>query len=193
MAPIEELQHSFAHFWNKQLTNPKVFSSKLSFTKWRGRNFEGFVEFPSFPVTYMQKDKKQNLPMAVRWFIFVCVSVRPCVPLKKCCNFWLIGRIGAKFSGPTYLLVSYFWAGDSDPAALGVRLGPRKRGFLPNLSPPGVLGQGGCVAPFRNWDNEANKTLGAEFWYSSHGWRKWSRKAGLARGADQILEFWHFL
>ena len=28
-----------------------------SFTKWRGRNFVGFVEFPSFPLTYMQKKK----------------------------------------------------------------------------------------------------------------------------------------
>ena len=65
-----------------------------------------------------------------------------------------------------------------------VRPGPRKSGFLPNLSPPGVLGQGGRVAPFRNRDNEANKLLGAESWNLAHGLRKRGRKAGLA-GGDQ--------
>ena len=42
-----------------------------------------------------------------------------------------------------------WWLG---PGALGIRPGPPKRGFLPNLSPPRVLGQGGRVAPFRNRD-----------------------------------------
>ena len=50
--------------------------------------------------------------------------------------------MGTKFSWPAKLLVSNFWAGDSEPKVLGVRPGPRKRGFLPNLSPPGVLGIG---------------------------------------------------
>ena len=52
---------------------------------------------------------------------------------------------------------------DPDPKARGVRPRPQKSRFPPNLSPPGVLWQGGCVTPFRNWDNKANKMLGAEF------------------------------
>ena len=54
------------------------------------------------------------------------------------------------------MMAAKFWAGDSDPSALGV--GPD-----PNLSPLGVLGQRGRVVPFQNQDNEANRTLGAEF------------------------------
>ena len=65
--------------------------------------------------------------------------------------------------GPLDYLASNFWADDSDLVALGVRPVPRKRGFLPNRSPLGALGQGGRVTPFRNRDEEAKKTLRAEF------------------------------
>ena len=45
----------------------------------------------------------------------------------------------------------------------GPQGGPRKWGFPPNLSTPGVLAQGGGVTPLRNWDDDPNKMLGAEF------------------------------
>ena len=157
----------------------------LSFTKWRGRNFVGFVEFPSFRLTYMKKKKFCSSTEVICFCLSVRVSVRVSVTLKKCHNFWTVGRTGAKFSGPSFLLTSNFWAGEPDSAALGVRPGPQINRFLPNLFPPGVLGQGGRVAPFRNPDNEANKMLGAEFWVLPYGRRKRGQKAGLARGADQ--------
>ena len=52
--------------------------------------------------------------------------------------------------------------GELDPGPSGLGLDPEKGGFLPNLSHPRVLGQGGCVMPFQNLD-EAKKMLGAEF------------------------------
>ena len=75
----------------------------------------------------------------------------------------------------------------------GPQGGPRKWGFPPNLSTPGVLAQGGGVTPLRNWDDDPNKMLGAEFWVLAHGRRKRGRKAGLAGGPTKILEFQHFL
>ena len=68
-----------------------------------------------------------------------------------------------------------------DPVALEVRLKPQKSGFLPKLSPPGVLGQVGRVAPFWNRDNKAKKTLGAEFLALAHSRRKWGQP-----------KFWNF-
>ena len=68
-----------------------------------------------------------------------------------------------KFSGTPQLLASNFLVGDLDPGALGVRLGPGKGGFTPNLSPPEVLVQWGRVAPLWNLEDEAKKMLGAEF------------------------------
>ena len=53
---------------------------KLSFTKWRGRNFVGFVEFPSFPLTYMQK-KLCCGSEVIRSCLGVCASV--CLSLQK--------------------------------------------------------------------------------------------------------------
>ena len=94
--------------------------------------------------------------MSVR--LSVCVSLQ-----KSAVTFDSLDGPARNFQGPLNSSQEIFWAGDSDPRALGVRPGPQKRGFLPNLSPPGVLGQGGRVAPFRNRDNEANKMLGAEF------------------------------
>ena len=60
----------------------------LSFTKWRARNFLRFVE-------YMQK----KIPYGTGVIRF-CLSVCPSVTSKKCHNFWPVGQIGAKFSGP---------------------------------------------------------------------------------------------
>ena len=97
--------------------------------------------------------------MVLRRFVFV----RPCVTEKRFHNFSLFARISPKFSGFTKLFASNFWAGHLDPEALRVRPQPRKRGFLPNLSPPRVLGQWGRVIPFRNREDQAKKMLGAEF------------------------------
>ena len=120
---------------------------------------------------------QKKFPMIQGWFVFVCVSVCVCVsvPSKKCCNFWTVGRIGAKFSGPTNLLASNFWVGDLDPAALGVRPVSAK-----SISSRGLGAGGSC------------KMLGAEFWNSAHGPRKRGQKAGLAWGPTKIWEFWHF-
>ena len=77
---------------------------KLSFTKWRGRNFVGFVEFPSFPLTYMQK---KNSVVVLRWFVFVCVSVCLSVcpsvrlsPQKSAVTFDPLDRSARNFQGP---------------------------------------------------------------------------------------------
>jgi hypothetical protein len=167
--------------------------SEANFTKWNGRNFAGSIVPHKPPHIYA---KKKFLPPKWYWGdrkMCVCASVCPCVPAKKCYNFWLSWRIWAKFSGSTKLIASNFLGGDLDPEALGVRPWPRKRGFLPNLSPPRVLGQGGRVIPFRKREDEAKKMLGADFWFSAHGPRKRARKARLAGGATKILEFQHFL
>ena len=68
---------------------------------------------------------------------------------------------------------------------INVRICLKQSSFLSNLSPPGVLGQGGHVTPFWNWDNEAKKMLGAEFWFSAHDLRKRCWKVGLAEGGNQ--------
>ena len=91
--------------------------------------------------------------MSVR--LCICASVRRCITAKKCCNFWLVWMICSKFSGPTKILASNFWPGDLDHEALGDRPGPQKVGFMPNISPPTVLGQGGRVIPLWNWEDEA--------------------------------------
>ena len=66
---------------------------------------------------------------------------------------------------------------------------PAKQAFLPNLSPPRILREGGGhVIPLRKQEDEAKKC-----WFSAHGLRKWGQTAGLARGgASEILEFQNF-
>ena len=71
-----ESEINSSRLWLMKLLHDKTdyfYKNKLSFTKWRGRNFVGFVEFPSFPLTYMQKKKK--FPMVQGWFVNVRVSV----------------------------------------------------------------------------------------------------------------------
>ena len=50
-----------------------------------------------------------------------------------------------------------------DPGALGVRHGPQKQTFPPNLSPPRVLGLGGSVIPFPKQEDEAKKSWERNF------------------------------
>ena len=72
----------------------------LSFTKWRGRNFVGFVEFPSFSLTNMQK---KNSLVVLRWFVFVCVSFCLCVYpslRKSSVTFEPLDRLARNFQGP---------------------------------------------------------------------------------------------
>ena len=66
----------------------------------------------------------------------------------------------AKFSGPANLLASNIWADDLDPGASGSGPDPKKGVSAKSISSEGF---GAGVAPFRNWDYEANKKLGAEF------------------------------
>ena len=103
----------------------------------------------------------------------VGLSVCPSVPLSVCPS----------------VRPSDFWASGSDPWPSGSGPDPPKRGFLPNLSPPGVLGQEGPVIPFWKQDNEVNKTLEAEFWLLAQGQRNQCRKAGLAGSQPK---FWNF-
>ena len=111
----------------------------------------------------------------------VCVSV-PQWPLQCELTFDPFARLGSNFQGQPNSLQVIFGL------AVWTR-GPPKRGFLPSLSPPGVLGQGGCVISFRKQDNKENKMLGGDFWFLVHGPRKRGRKAGLAGWATKILEF----
>ena len=144
----------------------------------RGRNFIWFAVFPSFPLTFMQK---KNFSLRMQGKSKKCLCVCLWVSAARSNNFWHVGGLQPNFQGLLNSLQVIFgpW--------------PRKRAFLPNLSPPGLLGQGDCVTPFQNQDNEANKTLGAEFWVLAHSPWKRGWKAGLARSLSKILEFQHFL
>ena len=114
---------------------------------------------------------------------FVCLSVSVCD-----CNIVIqllaptMVRSWLNFQGqPNSLHIIFgqaFWA-------LGLRVNPQMGPFLPNLSPPRILGQRGCVIPF--WKQEDNaKKLEAEFWNLAHGPRKRDRKAGLDRWQPEL-------
>ena len=45
---------------------------------------------------------------------------------------------------------------------------------------------------FSEMGREGKKMLGAEFWFSAYGPKKWGQKVGLAMGAAKILEFQNF-
>ena len=60
MEPVSDyhldLKNIFNPTWFEKVGQQEMgFQSCLSFTKWKGRNFVGFVEFSFFPLTYMQK------------------------------------------------------------------------------------------------------------------------------------------
>ena len=152
----------------------------LSFMKWRGRNFVGFVEFPSFPLTYMQK---KNSVVVLRWFVFVCPSmcpcVRPCVslsPQKSAVTFEPLDRLARNFQGPLTSSLVIFGQVTRTPGPSVSGPDPEKGGFCQIYLLRGGLGQGGRVTPFRNWDDILSFGLRPE---------KTGPEGGTGRGADQ--------
>ena len=84
----------------------------------------------------------------------------------------------AKFSVTPKLIASNFLVGESDPEAHGVRPGPQKRAFPPNLSPPRVLKWGGRVIPFWYRDDKAKKCLEPNFDFWLTDLEKWAKRQG---------------
>ena len=68
----------------------------------------------------------------------VCVSVTS----KKCCNFWLVGQTGAKFSGPTYSSQVIFGQLTRTPRPSGSGPDPEKGGFCQIYLLRGCWGRG---------------------------------------------------
>ena len=63
---------------------------------------------------------------------------------------------------------------------------PQKQTFLPNQSPPTVLGQGGQVIPFRNREEEAKKCWEQNLDYRPRARENWARRRGWPGvGGDQ--------
>ena len=132
--------------------------------------------------------KKSCYGSEVIHFLCVCASVCPSSQQKSAITFDPLHGPAQNFQGPlNSSQVIFGWV----TRTLGppVRPGPRKKGFLPNLSPPWVLEQGAHVIPFRKWKENANKMLGAEFWFLAHGLRKGGPEGGAGRGATKFLEF----
>ena len=99
--------------------------SYSSFTKWRGRNFVGFVEFPSFPLTYMQK---KNYVVVLRWFVFVCPSVCPS-PRKSAVTFDPLDGSARNFQGLLNSLQVIFGQVTRTPGPSGSGPDPKKAGL----------------------------------------------------------------
>ena len=159
-----------------QLRALKRKSLSLSFTKWRGRNFVGFVEFPSFPLEYIWK----KFPYGSEVICFcLCVWVSP---QNSAIFFDPLDGPTQNVKGPLTSLQVIFGrvTGTLRPSGSGPY--PEKEGFCQIYLLWGFWGRGGCVAPFRNQDNEANKMFGAEFWFLS-------RKAGQAGHSYQKVIF----
>ena len=119
----------------------------------------------------------------------VCLSVHLCVSATNLNNLWHVCWMVAKFSGPANLLTSNFWAGDLAPGPPGSGPDPKNGVSAKSNSSEGF--EAG-VAPFQNRDYEANKRLGAEFWFLAHGRRKPGLKARLAMGRPKFWNFYIF-
>ena len=79
-------------------------------------------------------------------FCAVCLGVCPSVRLslrKSAVTFEPLDGTAQNFQGPLNSSQVIFGRVTQTPR-------PRKSGFLPDLSPPGVFGQGGRVTPFWN-------------------------------------------
>ena len=96
-------------------------------------------------------------------FVYVCPCVQRLSARKSAVTFDSLNGSVQNFQGLLNSSQVIFGQVTRTPGPSVSGPDPRKRRFLPNLSPLGVLGQGGRVTPFRNRDGEANKTLGAEF------------------------------
>ena len=93
----------------------------------------------------------------------------PSVTATMLNNFWPNCQIEVKFSRSTKLFASNFWAGSLDPGDLKVMPGPRKVGFLPNLSFLGVLEQGGMSYLFVNGTTRQTKLWGRNLDFLRYG------------------------
>ena len=112
-------------------------------------------------------NKKKKFPS--RGIQNVSPSVCPSVTATMLNNSWPNGQIEVKFSRSTKLFASYFWAGSLDPGDLKVMPGPRKVGFLPNLSFLGVLEQGGMSYLFVNGTTRQTKLWGRNLDFLRYG------------------------
>ena len=89
----------------------------------------------------------------------VCLSV--CLSTQKSyITFFPVDLLAPNFQGHLNSLQLVFWCVTWTPGPSGSGPDP-KRVFLPNLSPPGVLVQGGFDKPFWNQDGKAKKNLGS--------------------------------
>ena len=112
-------------------------NKSLSFTKWRGRNFVGLVEFPSFSLTFTYMQKKCCSGTEV---ISFCVSVRPSVRpcdrvsvclslLKSAVSLEPFDWSAPNFQGPLISSHVIFGRVTQTPQPSGSGPDPKKAGF----------------------------------------------------------------
>ena len=118
----------------------------------------------------------------------LCYFLTQTSPQKRAVTFDSVDRSAQNFKGPLNSVPVIFVQVTQTPGALGVRPGPRKRGFLPKLSPPGVLGR---VTPFRNWDDEA-KNVGSAILIFCPQPEKTGPEGGAGQGGNQNFGFQTF-
>ena len=80
-----------------------------------------------------------------------------------------------------------------DPGALRARPGPQKRGFLPNLSAPGVLGQGGSCNTFLESGQRGKENVMSGILIFGPRPEKTGLEAEAGQGADQSFGIAIFL
>ena len=93
--------------------------------------------------------------------LFYDPNVCLCISATKSNNFRHDLGWQPNFQGPLNSLQVIFWHVIWTPGPPGSGPDPGKGGFCQIFLLPEVLGQGDCVTPFQNWDNKANKMLGA--------------------------------
>ena len=150
----------------------------LSFMKWNERNFVGFEA--SLPPMLIKS--KKNIFVGGPGEFKMCVCPFVCLSVSVCdCNIVIqllaptMVRSWLNFQGqPNSLHIIFgqaFWA-------LGLRLNPQMGPFLPNLSPPRILGQRGCVIPFWKLEDEAKKCRERNFDFSPTFWDNGAGRRG---------------
>ena len=112
------------------------------------------------------------------------MSVRLCVRVSTLkCQITFDRFVGwqPNFQGPLNSSQVIFGQVILTPEPPGSGRDPEKGGFMPNLSPPGVLGQGGRVAPLRNRDDLGEQSIGSGILIFC----PWPKKTGLAGRAPK--------
>ena len=162
----------------------------LSFTKWRSRNFVWFVVFPSFPLTYMQK----NFLRGAGEFKKVCLSVCLCAcasPQQSQITFDILVGWQPNFQGLLNFSQVIF--------GLVTRTrGPQGQARTPKMGVPaksiysGGFGAGGWCDNFSELGRWPKQNVGSRI-LSFGPWPKKTGPEGRAgQGTTKILEFQHF-